>query len=70
MYIYINSVFGTYQTLPWSSAVNKTELLFSRLDITKILSIICLILSRKTEIDNEIKPIKAINSPTTPTDYV
>jgi hypothetical protein len=36
----------------------------------KITSIRCLMLSRKTEIDNEKKLIKATNSPTTPTFYI
>jgi hypothetical protein len=35
--------------------------------MTKITSIICLILSKNTEIDREKNAIKATNSPTTPT---
>ena len=50
--------------------MNAVELLLSCLGITKITSIICLILSRKTDIDNEKKLINATNSPTTPTDYI
>ncbi len=53
--------------LPWPWAVNKIVLLLSRFGMTKITSIICLILSKNTEIDREKNAIKATNSPTTPT---